>query len=356
MWSSRLTVAGLVIASAVVLCAFRETYWIPTTNYRVLDSGSSNAGFRAAFSPQRGVEVLTSHGDGICLWNVRGGIVMSAMKRNWSCDLTWQAEHQPVFVQVSNQGRVQKWGMFPNELLANTMIDAFQVKPPRRYQGNPLINPYRIALSRDGRLAAVLVTDENRIALVNFESRRIEVATLGDLPPLSDLALSHDGKKMLVGSSEQQALYLCDCRTGKPRLAQTYAGVFPPRGHLLFSPDDQRACVFGARLDAGSLRIVDLEQKGIVLEFPIVSEIVSAAFATDGRRLLTAEKGNILRLLDAMTGQELQCYRQYQSWIIRTVFERGLLRVDAVAVSPDGTRGLASSSDGTVSLWRLPSP
>jgi hypothetical protein len=357
VWGARLTVAGMVIASAAVICAFRQTYWTPTKVFRVIDSGRTGR-HHAYFDPIYSETVLSSHGDGVCIWRVRDGSVRSKIpRRSNSGDITWQTKDDPVYVEVSSSGRVRKWDVFLGELLAETIIPDFAANPPFERQLNEYVNPYKLVLSRNGRLAAILVPNENRIALVDFESRNVEVTSINDLPPLSALALSSDGRKLLLGASNQQSMFLCDCTRGTPRLMQTYPEVFPPRGEMVFSSDNRRACIFGGQLDPGVLRIVDLERNKLVLDVPgLTQRVDNVAFSIDGRRLLTVERRNILRLWDATTGTEQRCFRQHRSWILNTFFGGGMSSIDVVAIAPNGALGLATCSDGTVSVWRLPDP
>ena len=70
-------------------------------------------------------------------------------------------------------------------------------------------------------------------------------------------------------------------------------------------------------------------------------QVASAAFTTDGRTLVTGGWDETVRLWDVPTGRESAC------------FDLAIGKVNAVAVSPDGSRLAAGSLDGRLALFDL---
>ena len=111
--------------------------------------------------------------------------------------------------------------------------------------------------------------------------------------------------------------------------------------------------------------------------------VPDAAFAPDGRSVLTASEDKTLKLWDAATGRLLRTFRGHGGWVACVAFSPDgkhalsgswdhslklwdvatgtVLRtleghgdgVDAVAFSPDGSMALSGSSDHTLKLWDL---
>jgi WD40 repeat protein len=71
-----------------------------------------------------------------------------------------------------------------------------------------------------------------------------------------------------------------------------------------------------------------------------------AAFTPDGQQIVSvgATGDPTVRVWDAASGKERYCFKNH------------ILGVLGVDVSPDGRHALSGSRDGTLRLWRLPSP
>ncbi len=69
------------------------------------------------------------------------------------------------------------------------------------------------------------------------------------------------------------------------------------------------------------------------------SEVVSAAFSADGRRIVTASEDRTARVWDTTTGEPLGAPLEHQGW------------VRSAAFSPDGSRIVTASADRTARIW-----
>ena len=67
--------------------------------------------------------------------------------------------------------------------------------------------------------------------------------------------------------------------------------------------------------------------------------VVSAAFSPDGTRVVTASDDGTARIWDAASGEELTLLRGHSGWVVSAAF------------SPDGTRVVTASYDGTARIW-----
>jgi WD40 repeat protein len=67
--------------------------------------------------------------------------------------------------------------------------------------------------------------------------------------------------------------------------------------------------------------------------------VKSATFSPDGSRIVTASQDGTARIWDAGTGKEIAALHGHESAVVSAVF------------SPDGSRVLTASWDGTARIW-----
>jgi WD40 repeat protein/uncharacterized caspase-like protein len=152
-------------------------------------------------------------------------------------------------------------------------------------------------------------------------------------------AVSHDGRRLLVGSSDMTAK-LWDTGTGN--LVQTFVQHTGPVSCVAFSHDDTRVATGGGYKD-NTVRIWDVATGQLLLTLVgHTSNVESVAFSPDGSSILSGGD-NSIRLWSTKTGELLRNFGGHG--------KASLYGVSAVAFSPDGTRIASGGSDGAAKLW-----
>lgn len=197
-------------------------------------------------------------------------------------------------------------------------------------------------------------------------------------------AFSHDGKRLLTGSSGG-LVQLWDITTG--REVQRYRGHTDAVTSVCFSPEGQFVLTTAGRgSDGGSIRrdntarMWDTKTGKEIWRFALpigAGDLHSAAFSTDGKRILTAAAVTA-SIYDVKTGEEVMDFplvapsfspdrRTVLGWLSGAMTHAHLLdaetgkqlhrftghtaRVRSAVFSPDGKLVLTASMDGTARTW-----
>lgn len=197
----------------------------------------------------------------------------------------------------------------------------------------------RIALSRDGRKILIGTTDgQLGESLWDISSG----AKLAILPtrksPKRSIALSTDETQILIGGENTTAA-VRDTATGAsgPILRGhedwVYEAAYSPDGkYIATGSRDKTAGVWDAK--TGEHRFALLGHTGGVM---------SVVFSRDGRRLLTVSADATAKLWDTNTGREIVTFRGHTAPLRCGLF------------LPDGSRVVTGSEDGTAKLWDVAS-
>jgi RNA polymerase sigma factor (sigma-70 family) len=163
---------------------------------------------------------------------------------------------------------------------------------------------------------------------------RVKASGRGHTREVGGVALSADGKHVLTGSWDPNAILWTavparPLRTFQGHTQLVVSVAFSADGkHLVTGSHDQTAILW----DAATGRILQTFEDHS-------AEVSGVALSADGKRLLTGSWDDTAILWDTATGKKLQTFRGH----------RGI--VTGVALSADGTKVVTTSTDKTAILW-----
>lgn len=191
--------------------------------------------------------------------------------------------------------------------------------------------------------------DGTRVLIGSWGARIWDITTgrellrFSNLPNVSTCAFSPDGTRVLTGTNSGTAhlwaidgsAHLWEVRT--EREIRTVIGPNDGVRSAAFSSDGTRVLTGSAD---GSVELWDVATGREIRRLEGHREsVVSVAFSLDGTRVLTGSSDGTARLWDVEIGREIGRFEGNGGWI------------SSVAFSPDGPRLLTGSDDGLVRLW-----
>jgi WD40 repeat protein len=283
--------------------------WDTTTGREIADSplrGHSWWVWSAAFSAD-GKQIVTAGQDGkVIVWSldVRGAQPRIAQQKVFlgHAGPVYCAAFSPDGRQVASGGadkRVLVWepGAVNNvdfrELVSNAPLAQ---QPSRSFEGHSA--PVRaVSFSADGQ-ALISGSDDNTVRIWDAMTGRLETMLRGHSRPVQACAISPDGRQVLSGGLEGQI---------KLWNLLDYQQVRAAHGRLLVGHDDA---------------------------------ILSAAFARDGARVVTASRDHTARIYDAASGQSLHWLKEGHDFLAsKAIFFNG------------GRWLLSAAGDNSVRVW-----
>jgi WD40 repeat protein len=296
--------------------------------------GHTDAVTAVAFGPA-GRSLLTASADGTAiLWDVRTGrtvhvlkghtgeVRAAALSRDGSCVLTG-----------SNDGTVILW-----DAATGRKLHTFRVagrtppprSPPRPYEivRRPRGGVAAVALNADGSRVLTAARDVPTAVLWDRHGRRLTAFT-GHTHSVFSVALSGDGRRLLVGSRDRTAL-LWDLTLGGARALEGHADWVTS---VALSGDGRRGVT--ASRDRTAI-FWDLDRRVRLRTFRGVDEL--AALSADGRRLLTRSASEAV-LWDATDSTRLRSFKGHGGYVW------------SLALSGDGRRVLIAGDEGRATLW-----
>jgi WD40 repeat protein len=171
-------------------------------------------------------------------------------------------------------------------------------------------------------------------------SRTIEcVVTCGPTNPISALAFSPDGKKLVVGGYHEVVVW--DLEAGK-FLKRIGAGQLGTVGAVAFLNDGQLAVGEGTPYGSGSVRVFNVDSGQQTHSFEGPADVVSAIAVSPDGKLLAAGGGDALARVWNTETKELV-----------TTLEEHKEPVSGISFSRDGKLLATASVDKTVQVWNV---
>jgi WD40 repeat protein/serine/threonine protein kinase len=189
-----------------------------------------------------------------------------------------------------------------------------------------------IGVQPDGRHVVVFGADQ--LPVLRALDGSGETNRGGDVPMDTLAAISADGQRVAVAGRPYPGIIVVDLATG--RQLATLADRRPVTG-LALSPDGTR--VVSAGFD-GVLKSWSVERDAEEHQFKaFLDPIWGVAFSPDGKSVAAAGNNRIIKIWDAA------------SWTEKENLRGHLTTVSCVAFSPDGRRLVSGSEDETAMVW-----
>lgn len=139
-----------------------------------------------------------------------------------------------------------------------------------------------------------------------------------DLPVVTSLAISPDGKLLAVSGYHEVLLY----ENGTDKLVGRLIGLAEQIQSLAFSPDGTKLAVTGGSPGRfGEVQVWDVASKKLLRSIPLTHDTVfGASWAKDSKRLSIGCADNTLRVFDVNSGEQVLFQGAHNDWVLDTRF------------------------------------
>jgi WD40 repeat protein/class 3 adenylate cyclase len=194
-----------------------------------------------------------------------------------------------------------------------------------------------VAFSPDGQ-RIVTGSSDNTAKVWEAASGRELLTLKGHTALIWSVAFSPDGQRIVTGSLDQTAK-VWEAASGRELL--TLKGHIAPIRSVAFSPDGQRI-VTGSYDQTAKVWEAASGRELLTLKGHSAS-ITSVAFSPDGQRIVTGSYDQTAKVWEAASGKELLTLKGHSA------------PITSVAFSPDGQRIVTGSDDQTAKVWEAAS-
>ncbi len=201
-------------------------------------------------------------------------------------------------------------------------------------------NPHEVAISPDGRLAAIVSYGAEHIDIFDIAAReKIETIALTPNKSPHGIAWLDDGR--IIASTEgSDSIVIVSPPSGESQTrAVSHISTGQKGSHMVVvTPDKSRA--FVSNMQSGTVSVLDLMKNTKITDLPAGTEPEGIAITPDGKTVWVADRrGDSLRIFDTKTLEEL------------VVLKTGKFPI-RVAISPDGKTAVTSNyADGALGLF-----
>lgn len=200
--------------------------------------------------------------------------------------------------------------------------------------------PHEIAISPDGRLAAVVSYGGQSIDVFDIKAQeKIETVNLSPNKRPHGILWLDDGR-IIATTEGSDSIAIVSPPTGEEQQREVSAISTGQKGShmLVITPDKSRA--FVTNMQSGTLSVLDLNSMKKIKDLPAGTEPEGLAITPDGETIWVADRqGNMLRVFDAQSLEEL------------SAIETGSFPI-RVAISPDGQTAVTSNlGDGALGIF-----
>lgn len=174
------------------------------------------------------------------------------------------------------------------------------------------------------------------LQFLDLEAREPLVRLQAHSGPVNCLAFSHDGERMVTGSSDY-TLRIWELRTGRPA-SEPLLGHVGAVTSAAFDANDTHVISCG---EDGTLRVWDTKERGILgTPVRLGKAIHCVVFSPDGTKLLSGREDGTLELWDVASER-----------LFVPQMVGHLKSITTAAFSPNGSRIVSASTDNSLRVW-----